>query len=69
MGDMIRCPRCGTWHYRNDPCPDYVIKCPECLLWHDRHGPCPYDEPEEMEQEDFSDAAAEDIQDRQTANG
>jgi hypothetical protein len=21
MGDMIRCPRCGTWHYRNDPCP------------------------------------------------
>jgi len=22
MGDMIRCPRCQTHHYRNDPCPD-----------------------------------------------
>ena len=21
-GDMIRCPKCGTWHYRNDPCPN-----------------------------------------------
>lgn len=21
-GDIIRCPKCGTWHYRNDPCPD-----------------------------------------------
>lgn len=24
MGDMIRCPKCGTYHYRNDPCPDDV---------------------------------------------
>jgi hypothetical protein len=22
MGDMIRCPKCATHHYRNDPCPD-----------------------------------------------
>jgi len=22
MGDMIRCGKCGTHHYRNDPCPD-----------------------------------------------
>lgn len=21
MGDMARCPRCQTHHYRNDPCP------------------------------------------------
>lgn len=21
MGDMIRCQRCRTFHYRNDPCP------------------------------------------------
>lgn len=20
MGDTIRCPKCGTYHYRNDPC-------------------------------------------------
>lgn len=20
MGDMIRCPKCATFHYRNDPC-------------------------------------------------
>jgi hypothetical protein len=52
MGDTIRCPRCATWHYRNDPCPDYVIKCPECLLWHDRNSPCPYDAPEDIEQEE-----------------
>jgi len=19
-GDMIKCPKCGMWHYRNDPC-------------------------------------------------
>ena len=23
MGDMIRCPKCATHHYRNDPCPDW----------------------------------------------
>ena len=29
MGDMIRCGTCGTFHYRNDPCPvEY--------LWGDR---------------------------------
>ena len=22
MGDMLRCPKCSTFHYRNDPCPD-----------------------------------------------
>lgn len=22
MGDMIRCPKCATHHYRNDPCPN-----------------------------------------------
>jgi len=22
MGDMIKCGRCCTFHYRNDPCPD-----------------------------------------------
>ena len=22
MGDMIRHAKCGTYHYRNDPCPD-----------------------------------------------
>jgi hypothetical protein len=22
MGDMIRCNKCKTHHYRNDPCPD-----------------------------------------------
>lgn len=27
MGDMIRCHRCGTHHYRNDPCPDFESRC------------------------------------------
>ena len=22
MGNMIRCGKCGSQHYRNDPCPD-----------------------------------------------
>ena len=22
MGDMIRCAKCSTFHYRNDPCPE-----------------------------------------------
>jgi len=22
MSDMIRCSKCATFHYRNDPCPD-----------------------------------------------
>lgn len=25
MGDMIRCPKCQTYHYRNDPCPYAVM--------------------------------------------
>ena len=25
MGDMIRCSRCSTHHYRNDPCPDALF--------------------------------------------
>jgi hypothetical protein len=24
MGDMIRCPKCATHHYTNDPCPDDI---------------------------------------------
>ena len=26
MGDMARCPKCATFHYRNDPCPDELIR-------------------------------------------
>jgi len=29
MGDMIRCPKCRTFHYRNDPCPDDDVPTPE----------------------------------------
>lgn len=25
MGDMLRCSRCSTHHYRNDPCPDALF--------------------------------------------
>ena len=31
MGDMIRCSKCRTHHYRNDPCPDFP-KEPEIEL-------------------------------------
>ena len=36
MGNMIRC-HCGTYHYRNDPCPDddtvemFLDTCTACI--------------------------------------
>ena len=34
MGDMIRCNKCKTHHYRNDPCPDYIPADPPKLRKH-----------------------------------
>jgi hypothetical protein len=35
MGDMIKCGRCSTHHYRNDPCVEMDVEpmcyCPQCL--------------------------------------
>lgn len=35
MGDMIKCPKCSTHHYRNDPCVEFDVEplfhCPQCL--------------------------------------
>lgn len=36
MGDMIRCGRCSTHHYRNDPCVESEVEpevyCSQCGL-------------------------------------
>ncbi len=31
MGNMIRCPKCGTHHYANDPCPDFEDRMKKAL--------------------------------------
>lgn len=36
MGDMLRCNKCQTFHYRNDPCAETVLReqfvyCSQCL--------------------------------------
>jgi len=35
MGDMIKCSKCCTYHYMNDPCVEFDVEpsfyCPQCL--------------------------------------
>ena len=50
MGDMNKCGRCSTYHYRNDPCleneTEPLFYCPKCLRdaagdeLHDNEGYC-----------------------------